>query len=267
MSDLINPVIDGTVQNMSSASKENDYGNDTLGKEAFLQLLAAQMRYQDPLNPNTDTEYVAQLATFAQLEQMQNLNAVTTNTQAFGLVGKSVIMKTVDSADNTSYVRGKVDFVTVTNGTAYLSINGSLYPASDLDTVIGDEFIDSLGLPYVSKADLEFDKGAPANQSFKVYLGSDKNEATKATVKIGEVTIDDKYIKIDESGLLTIDKAAFREFEVGSYKVQITFDDASKTVVKDMVTFTVIDSTKQPEEPGETDESGDTDESGETEEP
>ena len=249
MSDLVNPVINGEVQNMSSTSKTGNYGNDTLGKDAFLKLLAAQMQYQDPLNPNTDTQYVAQLATFSQLEQMQNLNATATNSQAFGLVGRSVIMKAVDSSDNTTYVSGRVDFVTVTNGTAYLSVNGSLYPASDLETVIDEEFIDSLGLPYVQKTDLAFDKGAPVDQSFKVYLGSDKNEATKAAVKIGDVAIEDKYITINENGLLTIDKEAFKDFEVGSYKVQITFDDVSKTVVKDMVTLTVTDSTKTPVQP------------------
>lgn len=243
MADLVNGVQNGEFQN-SSQTKTSTSGTSSLGKDAFLQLLATQMRYQDPLNPNTDTQFVAQLATFSQLEQMQNLNTTSTNSQAFGLVGKNVIMKTEDSSGNTGYVSGKVDFTTMTNGTAYLSINGSLYPASKLDTVIGDAFLDSLGLPYVTKADLSFDKATPIDQSFTVSLGSEKNAATKATVTIGDVTIEGKYITISDKGMLTIDKEALKSFEVGAYKVQIVFDDTSKTTVKDMVTLTVADSTK-----------------------
>ncbi|ROR30768.1 flagellar basal-body rod modification protein FlgD [Mobilisporobacter senegalensis] len=248
MADLVNGVENGVLKDMNTTSKTSNYGNNTLGKDAFLKLLAAQMKYQDPLNPSTDTEYVAQLATFSQLEQMQNLNTTSTNTQAFGLVGKNVIMKTVDTGGNTSYVSGRVDFATMTNGAAYLSINGSLYPASNLDTVIDEAFLDSLGLPYVTKTDLSFDKATPIDQSFQVSLGSSKNAATKATIKIGEVTIEDKYVSISESGLLTIDKEALKDFEVGAYKVQIVFDDVSKTTVKDTVTLTVTDSTKTPSE-------------------
>lgn len=248
MADLVNGVQNGVVQDMSKNTLSSTSGTSSLGKDAFLQLLATQMRYQDPLNPNTDTQFVAQLATFSQLEQMQNLNSTSTNTQAFGLVGKNVIMKTIDSTGNTSYVSGKVDFATMTNGTAYLSINGSLYPASELDTVIDNAFLDSLGLPYVTKADLSFDKATPNSQSFQLSLGSEKNAATKATIKIGDVTIDEKYITISDEGLLTINKDALKDFEVGAYKVQVVFDDVSKTTINDMITLTVTDSTKQTSE-------------------
>lgn len=49
-------------------------GNDTLGKEAFLQLLVSQMKNQDPFNTQDPSQYVEQMATFSSLEQMTNLN-------------------------------------------------------------------------------------------------------------------------------------------------------------------------------------------------
>jgi flagellar basal-body rod modification protein FlgD len=45
-----------------------------LGKQDFLQLLVTQMRFQDPLEPQENTEFVAQLAQFSSLEGTQNIN-------------------------------------------------------------------------------------------------------------------------------------------------------------------------------------------------
>lgn len=63
----------------------------SLGKDEFLQLLVTQMQYQDPLNPTSDTEFIAQMAQFSSLEQMQNLNTTFSKFRAYELVGKDVV--------------------------------------------------------------------------------------------------------------------------------------------------------------------------------
>ena len=67
-----------TVGTTSSTTAVTDASNDTLGKDAFLKLLIAQLSNQDPLDPMDDTEFVSQMATFSTLEQMQNMNSTLT---------------------------------------------------------------------------------------------------------------------------------------------------------------------------------------------
>lgn len=65
--------------------------------DAFLKLLVAQMKNQDPTTPMESTEYVAQLASFSQVEQSIQINAKLDNilqasalTQATAMIGKEI---------------------------------------------------------------------------------------------------------------------------------------------------------------------------------
>lgn len=82
------------------SKKVRTTGNDKLDKDAFFKLMLAQMKNQDPTNPMKSHETAAQLATFSQLEQMQNMNTTLTDMkngqkpneqfQMLSLIGKAV---------------------------------------------------------------------------------------------------------------------------------------------------------------------------------
>lgn len=140
-------VIDGKLvtETTPTDTSKRIKGSSELGKDAFLELLVTQMQHQDPLNPSNDTEFIAQLAQFSSLEQMQNLNLTLANQNAFGLVGKNVIMSVgMSEGKVTNVVAGYVQYVEIKNGKAYLSINEEMYSIDDLDTVIDNKYLEGI---------------------------------------------------------------------------------------------------------------------------
>lgn len=143
MSTIYAPVKDGKVvetESQQSLKKATTAEKNGMDKDAFLKLLVAQMQYQDPLEPTSNTEFVSQYAQFSQVEQMQNMASTTELSRATSLVGQEVYVKTTDSAGEPQYKYGKVDYVVFENGKAYLSIEEALYSLDDLDTVVDLEY-------------------------------------------------------------------------------------------------------------------------------
>lgn len=142
---LVAPVTNGKLEETTSETTSKAAASNDLGYEQFLQILCAEMQYQDPLEPTTNTEYIAQLATFSQLESTLDLNDKVTSSMANDLVGKYVILKVTSSTTGeTSYVAGVVDYVMYENGETYLSVNDGLYSIDDLDTVADAEYMDAV---------------------------------------------------------------------------------------------------------------------------
>ena len=53
-------------------------GNQEVSKEAFMQLLVAQIKHQNPLSPQDGVQFLTQLAQFSELEQLVNINGTLT---------------------------------------------------------------------------------------------------------------------------------------------------------------------------------------------
>ncbi len=85
-----------------------------LGKDAFLTLLVAQMQHQDPLEPQSNEEFIAQLSQFSQVEQLMEINSgfesvfmalnSMNNSSMTQLLGKEVA-----AFGNSFYYEGKGD--------------------------------------------------------------------------------------------------------------------------------------------------------------
>jgi len=115
----------------SSGTAQRDL--DGLGKDDFLNLLVTKLRYQDPLNPTDDTEFIGQMAQFSALEQMQNLNASFNATKAYSLIGKSVVADVINSSTKEiERVSGDVTSVSYSNGKYYLIVNGTEISIDDI---------------------------------------------------------------------------------------------------------------------------------------
>lgn len=121
-----------TQTSADSSSSKSQAAPPTVDYNAFLRLLVAQMKNQDPTKPTDSAEFLSQLASFSSVEQAvqtnNKLNALLTNSalsQADGIIGR-----TLTSADGS--VSGKVSSVALQSGglIAILS-DGTALPVTD----------------------------------------------------------------------------------------------------------------------------------------
>ncbi len=116
--------------NPESSSYINKKGNE-LDKDAFLKILVAQLKNQDPLSPLEDKDFIAQVAQFSMLEEIRNLSTGFDKMNALNYVGKFVIAPYGDLS-----VQGKVDAVSLSGKNVYLHIGEYSIKAEDVTGVI-----------------------------------------------------------------------------------------------------------------------------------
>ncbi len=122
----------------SDATKKED----ALGKDAFIQMLVTQMKYQDPLNPMDNQEMLAQLAQFTALEQMMNVAKSSDKQLANGMIGKYVEYQVEDeTTGQTTSKYGKVDYVKLSGDTPTLGIGEEEVTLDKVSQVISSDNI------------------------------------------------------------------------------------------------------------------------------
>lgn len=131
------------ITSVFNSSPAGDYGfqetgrahKNVLGQDDFLKLLVTKMSSQDPMNPQGDSEFIAQMAQFSSLEQAKSMTADIAMLKAQqevltanGLIGRTV---TVTKGD-TQLDQGMVTSVAMNDGSPAVVINGKNY---SLDSV------------------------------------------------------------------------------------------------------------------------------------
>ncbi len=244
MSDLMMPVENGKVlennATTTTVEKKETKGTTNLGQDAFLQLLIAEMQHQDPLEPTTNTEWISQMATFSQLEELQSLSKATENSQLFSLVGKNVIVSTEDASGNKVLKEGIVDFISMSGGTAKFSINGALYSMEELYSVVDGDYLYDKNKPGVpEKVTFNFNGDEPEDLQFKVNLGTDSAKATEVAVLVGNAILGDEYVVLS-GDTVTVKHEILQELEAGGYKFSVVFNDERLTTVDDMLEVNIF---------------------------
>ena len=182
-------VKDGKIQNtQSKEAKEKEKASAPKGydKDSFLKILVAQMKYQDPMEPTSNTEYISQYATFTQVEQMNNMANAMSLSRASEMVGKTVTITQVNPDNGTkTEIQGVVDFVSYSGSKAYLNINGNNYDVDDVTQILGDDYQNAL----------------EAVKDFQENIDKLPNNISMVTLEEHEKTIDsmyDYYMNMDE---------------------------------------------------------------------
>ena len=171
----------------------------SLGKDAFLQLLVAQLSNQDPMQPADDTQFISQLATFSMLEQMQSINATSATSQAYALIGKYVYVDTSTSTEDGIQVFGKVSGITTQDGENYLIIGDSKYKVSDVTAVI-DSIENAIDANVLQSANL-------IGKTITAKVTGQDGTTTTITGLVSKITVKDGsvYATVDSRDVLLSD--------------------------------------------------------------
>ena len=116
----------GTTAATSPTAKPT--GTGALDGNTFLQLLVAQLKYQNPLSPTDPTQFMSQTAQFTEVEKLQSIAEQTTqllasqkSAEATGMLGQQVVAAGPDGKDVTGIVTG----MRLTSTGPLLQVNGT----------------------------------------------------------------------------------------------------------------------------------------------
>lgn len=133
------PIENGQIPTQGSTEKQKTQSQEN--KDMFMQLLVAEMQYQDPLEPTDNSQYIQQLYSMSQTESVLEVQADVEEMTTKSLVGKYV---TCFDKDLNKTVEGKVDSVTKMDDEWKISINGEVMSVSSIQMVHDGNYFEAV---------------------------------------------------------------------------------------------------------------------------
>ena len=111
-------------------AKPTTVPNDHMGKDAFLKLLVAQLKYQNPLSPMDGTQFISQTAQLTMTEKLEELSKLseTTVLDANRRTASELVGKTISYDNGTNVVDGVVTSARMNGGNPILMIGRTEVP-------------------------------------------------------------------------------------------------------------------------------------------
>ena len=189
MSSSVSSLNSSTVNVASSGTTSNgtkivtSTGGD-MDKNSFLKILAAQLSNLDPTQNQDSSAYVSQMAQFASMEQMTNLNTTMSDSAYQQMLGKTVITNEKDDAG--AYVQGYVTGIIKKSGGTYLNV---LIDGKEKEIAVANV----IGSVQTSDVNTTANNRAALNSDF---LAASALAADKKNVVIATVDADGKTVLI-----------------------------------------------------------------------
>ena len=114
-------------------SEKGASGGVSVDSDTFLTLLVAQMQYQDPLEPQSNTDFLAQLAQMSSLEQMRDMSGTLSSTRAMDFIGKEIYAEVLNKTTGIVEAYGVIaEGVAMKNAMAYILVGNSAISVDDV---------------------------------------------------------------------------------------------------------------------------------------
>jgi len=114
-----------------STDTTSNSSSKTINQGDFLKLLVAQLAAQDPMNPESNTDFIGQMAQFSTLQATQSMQQNMSSMEAGDFLGRTV---NVQDSDGT-ISQGIVSQLQLNSGTPSIIVNGAAYTLSQVLSV------------------------------------------------------------------------------------------------------------------------------------
>lgn len=216
MSDSTISATSGTTGKKPLNAVYEDESKKDVSIDNFLQLMIAQLKNQDPMNPMDDTQYVTQLAQFATMQQMQELAYYSRSNFIMSLVGKEVTVARPKVGGDIEKFTGPVEKISLVNNEYLIYVGGKTFGLNQIMEVhppktegggpAEDEVVKDFGLSLVSttkdSATVQWDVPTEeqdteaARLRYSVYYSTSPDFETLEQVKKGNLVG-----KADQTGI------------------------------------------------------------------